>query len=71
MNLVVGAGGGRRSVEWLLKGEGRGRRVSTAAGENKPSSYKANREEIDRSSGRVSVIFKLFGFASLRKSWPL
>jgi hypothetical protein len=48
-----------------LVGEGNGRRRnSTVVGKNKLSSYKTNREEIDRGSGRVCIIFKLFGFAS-------
>lgn len=56
-----------------LVGEGNGRwwrRNSTVVGKNKLSSYKTNREEIDRASGRVCIIFKLFGFASLRKLFP-
>jgi len=48
----------------------RRRRNSTVVGKNKLSSYKTNREEIDRGSGRVCIIFKLFGFASLRKRFP-
>jgi hypothetical protein len=52
-------------------GEGSGRRSdSTVVGKNKLGSYKTNREEIDRGSGRVCIIFKLFGFASLRKRFP-
>lgn len=54
-----------------LVGVGKGRRRnSTVVGKNKLSSYKTNREEIDRGSGRVCIIFKLFGFASLRKRFP-
>jgi hypothetical protein len=49
-----------------------GRREGNCAvvGKNKLSSYKTNREEIDRASGRACIIFKLFGFASLRKRSP-
>lgn len=59
VSSLVGEGDGRRR-----------RRNCTVVGKNKLSSYKTNREEIDRASGRVCIIFKLFGFASLRKRFP-
>jgi hypothetical protein len=63
---------GRGEGGQFLVGEGRGRGEGfTVVGKNKLSSYKTNREEIDRGSGRLCMIFKLFGFASLRKSPPL
>lgn len=62
---------GKEVSSLVGKGNGRWRRRnSTVVGKNKLSSYKTNREEIDRGSGRVCIIFKLFGFASLRKRFP-
>jgi len=61
---------GKEVSSLVGEGNGRKRRNSTVVGKNKLSSYKTNREEIDRGSGRVCIIFKLFGFASLRKRFP-
>ena len=61
---------GKEVSSLVGEGNGRRRRNSTVVGKNKLGSYKTNREEIDRGSGRVCIIFKLFGFASLRKRFP-